>query len=109
MDPGGGGSFLEPGFSESPLGDGDSLVGVDANNREMIFPVYLRDATKAALNDLARRLRLAMDAPGCRVQFRDAGEGEITYWDLVFGRFEPEYDFWRATHNRLAGTLRLDV
>jgi hypothetical protein len=64
------------------------------------------DATQADLHRLVanvnRRLRNAKT-----LAWREDGATDSSYLNVLFARFEPEYDFRRAGTIRLAGTVRL--
>lgn len=100
------GDFLEPVFTDSSIGAGQSLVNIDVQNKEMQFPLHLKAATKDSLHALVRTLRLKLSEPGVLVEWRDADATDVTYYDLEFGRFDPGYLYHRGRHNRVSGTLR---
>lgn len=108
LDPAAGG-FLEPAFNDSPIGAGQSLVNIDAQNKEHIYPLMLKAATKDALHTLVGSIRLKLSEPQVRVEWRDQGATFSTFYDLEFGRFEPSYRFFRARQNWLGGNLHLWV
>lgn len=102
------GAYVEPAFGESPLRDGGALLNVDVKNREMVVPLILQAATKDALFDLVRDINRELKE-GKRVEFRDDGSTDITYFDLVSGRLEVEFNFWRQVARHVTATLRLWV
>ena len=106
LDPADGG-FLEPMFSESAVGDGQALVNVDTQNKELVFPLHLKAATKDALHTLVQTVRMKLSEPGVRVEWRDDGASLSTFYDLVYGRFEPSYKYFRARQKWLTGSLHL--
>lgn len=97
--------FLEPQFNESSFGAGQGLINIDANNKEMAFPLHLKAATKDSLHTLFRTLRLKLNEPEVLVEWRDEGASLVTYFDLEYGRFNPEYRFHRARHHWIRGVL----
>jgi hypothetical protein len=50
FDPHGQGQFIEPGFSDSPFGEGQDLISVDSRNREWVIPVLFKAQTAARTN-----------------------------------------------------------
>jgi len=116
FDPYGGGSFLEPKFSESTYGEGSPLTSVQALNREIVVPLYLNAQSKTALHALVQRvnneLRPLVDGVSMspvRLQWQDAGATAPTYYECVFGRFESSFSMRHSERGWLAGTLRLYV
>lgn len=100
------GDFLQPVFNDSSIGAGQGLVNIDTQNKEFQFPLHLKSATKDGLHTLIRTLRLKLSEPGVLVEWRDQGATDVTYHDLEFGRFDPDYKFHRARHNWVRGNLR---
>lgn len=99
------GSFLEPVFNDSPIGDGQGLVNIDTHNKELVWPLHLTATSKDALHDVVRQLRRKLDEPDVLVEWRDHGSTDVTYYDLEYGRFEAGYRFFRARQNWLSGNL----
>jgi hypothetical protein len=108
FDPADGG-FLEPMFNDSSTGSGQGLINIDVGNKEFSFPLHLKSATKDGLHTLIRSLRLKLDEPGILVEWRDYGATDVTYYDIEFGRFDPDWKFHRAKKNWVRGVLKVWV
>lgn len=106
LDPADGG-FLEPAFNESSIGAGQALVNIDAQNKELAYPLTLKAATKDALHTLVRSIRTKLDEPGVRVEWRDDSASLSTFYDIEFGRLEPAYRYFRARQRWLGATLHV--
>lgn len=107
--PAGGGVWLEPGFQDSPLSEGQTLAGISAANKELAVPLYLKADTKGALHNLIEQINNALQAPGTQVEWRDDQASDSTYYTLQFGRLEDDFNYRRAQHNVLGALLRLYV
>jgi hypothetical protein len=42
LDPYGGGDWADPQFSDAPFAEGRPLLNIDTNNREMVWPLFLK-------------------------------------------------------------------
>ena len=107
--PGGGGGWLEPGFQDSPLSEGQTLAGVSANNRELAIPLYLKAASKDALFNLVESINNQLQIANTQVEWKDDQATNSTFYTLQFGRLEDDFNFRRAQHNILAAVCRLFV
>lgn len=100
--------FQEPQFGETVNNDEQPLISVNERNKELAWPVHLNAANKDALHDLLidvnRRLSKAI-----QVEWRDDGATASTFFDVVFARFDPDYNYRRGQRNWLSGTLRIWV
>jgi hypothetical protein len=47
MDPYGGGDWADPQFSDAPFAEGRPLLNIDTNNREMVWPLFLKGVGSA--------------------------------------------------------------
>lgn len=108
LDPADGG-FLEPAFTDSPIGAGQALINIDAQNKELVYALQLKGATKDALHALVGTIRRKLDEPGVRVEWKDDSATLSTFYDLEFGRLEPAYRYFRARQKWLAASLHLWV
>lgn len=100
-----------PQFGDNPLGDGQPLLGVTANNRDGIWPVHLTAATKDGLHDLIASIRIELDKDGpMLVEWRDDSATASTFFTVVYGKFVPdEWNYRRSQHNWASGKLKLTV
>ena len=101
----------DPAFSEASLAEGQPLIRVSAKNREGVFPLFLGSATsplnKDALHALQRTAAFACKEPGLRLQWKDAGATNISYYDVTYARFEPAFHYRRSQKGWLGGVLRV--
>lgn len=100
--------FAEPQFGEASPGDAQPLISVNERNKELAWPLHLNAASKTALHtllaDVNRRLASAQ-----QVEWKDDGATNSTFFDVVFARFDPDYNYRRAQKNWLSGMLRVWV
>jgi hypothetical protein len=97
MDPLDSSGFLDPQFSDSVLSEGQPLISVTQGNREMDFPLYLRSTTMDALADLMQSIKSEIDTTRpLRIEWRDQGATNSTFYDVTFARFDPDYNYRRA-------------
>lgn len=101
--------FVEPAFADTPFSDGQVLISTTVNNREQMFPMFLRDTTtlKDALHALIQSINNAAAVKPLVLEWRDAGASASTFYDVAFARFEPDFNFRRSTHGYGAGVLHV--
>lgn len=98
--------FLAPEFSSSPFADGNALTSVSAANREQVWPLIFSGATKDAVKTKLRQVAQACAALQT-VTFRDQGMDDYTHFDVVFARFDIDYNYRRHAKNWVGGWLRV--
>ncbi len=101
--------YSEPQFSRSPARAGGSWVGDNVNLRELVWPLSLDATNKDGLLEVIREINLELEREGIRVEWRDAGASQSTFYDIARGRLEPEFNFWRAAAMRINAILRIWV
>lgn len=121
LDPYGKG-WAEPQFAESAFGAGRALTGVSVGNREMVWPLYLNrnfllpgdDLTpeetllmEQHIHELVVDMNRAIAEPNLQLQWCDAHAPAITYYDVAYARFDPEYNYRQDQFGWKAGTLRV--
>jgi hypothetical protein len=121
LDPYGKG-WAEPQFADAAFGAGQPLTGVSVGNREMVWPLYLNrnfllpegDLTpeetllmEQHIHELVVDMNRALAAPGLQLQWCDAHAPAVTYYDVAFARFDPEYNYRQDQFGWKAGTLRV--
>lgn len=121
LDPYGKG-WAEPQFAESAFGAGQALTGVTVGNREMVWPLYLNrnfllpgdDLTpeetlllEQHIHELVVDMNRAIAEPNLQLQWCDAHAPAITYYDVAYARFDPEYNHRQDQFGWKAGTLRV--
>lgn len=99
--------FTEKVFARSLLKTGATLALEHLREKEMIFPLKLKAATKVALANLVRELNIILNTPGARVEWQDEGASQPTFFDLISGQFDDEFDYRLSEKNWLKGKLRL--
>lgn len=102
--------FDEPAFSGAPFAEGHPLTNVDAGNREMSWPLYLNTASKDTLHALITQINNEIANPTAsplRVEWKDIGASNSTYYDVTYARFDPNFNYRRGSKNWLAGTLHI--
>lgn len=108
LDPLDSGGFNDPQFSDSVLAEGQPLVYVSQGNREMQFPLYLKAASKDALAALLRSINQEIETTSpLRIEWKDQGATDSTFYDVTFARFDPDYNYRRAGQNWLGGILHV--
>lgn len=100
------GDFLAPEFNDATGLGGQGLLNVSETNKELAFPLHLTAASKDALHALVRTLRLKLDEPGVMVKLQDHDATDPTWFDVEYGRFDPDYRHFRARALMLSGVLR---
>lgn len=109
------GKGMEPGdphftnkvFAHSLLKQGGTLALEDLQLKELVFPVKLKAASKAALAALVQQINRIMNTPETVLEWQDEGTATVTYFDLASGQFDDEYDYRLGVNNWLKGKLRL--
>jgi hypothetical protein len=100
--------FQEPQFGETVTDDAQPLISVNERNKEMAWPVHLNAASKDALHDLLIDINKRL-SNAVQVEWRDDGATASTFYDVVFARFDPDYNYRRGQRNWLSGMLRIWV
>lgn len=110
MDPYGQ-PWLQPAFTETPFADGQPLISTTVSNREQMWPLYLKESTrlKDDLHKLIQSIQVAAGQKPLLVEWRDDGATKSTFYDVVFLRFEPDFNFRRSQHGYGAGVLHIWV
>lgn len=62
---------------------------------------------KEGLSNLIQRTNMILNTPGCQVEWTDAGATVPTYFDLISGQLDDEFDFRLGEQNWLKSKLRL--
>jgi hypothetical protein len=108
MDPAGA-PWIEPAFSETPFSDGQVLISTTVNNREQMWPLFLKDPTylKDQLHALVQLINNAAAQRPLLLQWKDDGASASTFFDVSFVRFEPDYNFRRSQHGYAGGILHV--
>lgn len=121
LDPYGKG-WAEPQFADAAFGAGQPLTNVAVGNREMVWPLYLNrnfllpgdDLTpeetllmEQHIHELVVDMNRALAQPNLQLQWCDAHAPAITYYDVAFARFDPEYNYRQDQFGWKAGTLRV--
>jgi hypothetical protein len=103
------GHFVEPAFSDTPFSDGQVLISTTVTNREQMFPLYLRDVTrtKPALHALIESINNVIAQRPLVLEWRDDSAASSTFFNVVFARFEPDFNFRRSQHGYAAGILHV--
>lgn len=103
--------YLEPGFSDSPVGEGQALVSVDTRNKELVFPLWLKGAnqTKQQAHVLIQRINRELATPNIMVEWQDDGASNSTFYDVEFGRVEQEFNYRAGVKGMVSLTLRVWV
>ena len=102
-------SFTDKVFSHSLLKEGGTLALEDLKIKEVVFPLYMSGPNKPTVNGLVETINDAINSAGAVAIWQDTGCSQPTYFDLVSGQVDIEYDYRRATGNQviLKGKLRL--
>lgn len=103
--------FVEPAFAETPYADSQVLISTTVQNRETLWPLFLSDAThlKDALHALIALINNTVAQKPLTLEWRDDGASASTFFDVVFARFEPSYNFRRSQRGYAAGILHAYV
>lgn len=99
--------FSEPQFSRSPIREGGEFVLDNVGPREQAWAMALNADSKADLLTLVGNINRKIAEDGVRVKWQDVGASNPTYFDVVRGRLEPEFNYWRGAANWLNAVLRL--
>lgn len=108
FDPYDGDGFVDPQFGVSPFADGQPLISSDVQNRQMSWPLNLSSYSKDDVHRVVRSITNEIATnPQLRVEWRDAGATDSTFYDVAFARFDPEFNYRRSEQNWAMGTLRI--
>jgi hypothetical protein len=107
LDPYDTDGFVDPQFGTSPFAEGQPLVLPDIQNRMGTWPLNLSGYSKDFVHGLVRDINneIATRKP-LRIEWRDSGASESTFYDVSFARFDPEFNYRRAAQNWEMGVLR---
>lgn len=103
------GDPIQPAFGDTPMGDGQPLLNIQAGNKDFVIPLHLKAADKNTVNGLVRTLRETIDAKPVMLEWADVGATASTFFDVEWGKFNVEYNFRRAGYNYVSGTLHVYV
>jgi hypothetical protein len=108
MDPYGA-AFEDPVFQDVAGSEGSPLLGIDIKNTEKVWPLYLNAPSKDLLHDLIRDLgrEIRYGAQPQRLEWKDKGATDSTFYDVAKARFEPAFSFRQAEHGWFAGNLHI--
>lgn len=62
---------------------------------------------KPGLAEMIQEANIVINTPGARVEWLDEGATKPTYFSLISGQFDDEFDYRLSEHNGLKGHLRL--
>ena len=98
-------------FAHSLLKVGGTLALEQLKLRELTFPLIFKDTTKNKLTAKVRELDTIINNAGGTVEWQDEGATVPTYFTLVSGQCDPEFDFRQGqqTNPILKAKLRLFV
>jgi hypothetical protein len=104
-----GQGWEEPTFSGSSSADGQPFLGVETKNREMLWPLYLKAASKDALSALRRSVvrEVRYGTRPLRAEWRDAGASASTFYDVAFARIEEKQNYRLNDHDIADATLHI--
>lgn len=106
LDPSPAGA-IEPQFSGSAaIGDGQSYVADAVSNPEMSFPLVLKADTTVELYQLIRDIRGDL-SKGVEVEYRSNQAAYSTFFDLEYGKLDPDFEFWLDQAGRCRAQLTL--
>lgn len=114
-DPGpdfGAANLLRAQFSDNPLTDGGVLTFEDTGPRAMKYPLIVPSGALGgqSLTTIESQLRL-LARPGAVIDLQVDGTptAEMVRFDVLAGRWEPDYSIFVNRAGRRLGTLELDV
>lgn len=102
-------AFTEKVITTSLLREGGYFSLEQNKPKELIFPLWLKAASKDALHQLVQQINGALLINSQTVTFQDEGASQPTTFDLLTGQLDEDYDFRRGQHFYLAARLRLFV
>jgi len=96
--------------SSNALRDGAVFAYRNVGRRQMSFPLLLRDVPGQTLLQTESLLR-NWTTPGAKVavQPEQIPSGQAVFFDVIDGRWEPDYDGFEQRAGRRRGTLYLDT
>jgi hypothetical protein len=100
-------SFTEKVFARSLLKYGASLALESLKEKELVFPLKLHAATKELLTALIQEINIIARTEGAVVRWKDEGATQSTYFTLISGQLDDEFDFRLGQNNWLKCKLRL--
>lgn len=104
-----GAAFTTKVLAHSILKPGSTLALEDLKEKLQTFPLKLNAGNKEKLDELVEKINKILNTPGTQVEWVDEGALESTYWDLISGQCDVEYDLRRGEKNYLDAKLRLFV
>jgi hypothetical protein len=112
LAPGDGTDPAAPSYSQRVIGhsllrEGGTFAFEDSGVKELVFPLYLKAATKDALHALVQTINLALEQDGQTATWTDDSASQPTVFDLATGQLDVSYDFRRAQNRYLHATLKL--
>ena len=99
--------FTEKVFARSLLKTGATLSLESLHEKELLFPLKLNASSKEALTGLVEQINIILRTAGCQLKWKDEGANVPTYFDVISGQFDDEFDFRLGQNNWLKGRLRI--
>lgn len=65
-----------------------------------------KDVLHALINSINREIQAPTSSP-LRVEWKDQGATNSTFYDVTYARFDPNFNYRRGANSWLAGTLRI--
>src|SRR5438128_1415786 len=75
--------FTEKMFARSLLKQGATYALENLHEKELIYPVKLKAATKTALLELVEEINTILNTAGAQVEWQEEGSNKPTYFDLI--------------------------
>lgn len=96
-----GSGWEEPVFSESAAAEGQPLISLDTRNREMVWPLFLKAASKDALYALKAQItrEIRCGTRPLRVEWKSATSTNSTFYDVAHARLDEHTNFRLDEHN----------
>lgn len=99
--------FTEKVFAKSLLKQGATLALETLHEKELVFPLKLHASTKDGVTAAIREINMIVNTAGCLLKWKDEGASAPTYFNLISGQLDDEYDFRVGQNNWLKCRLRL--
>lgn len=100
-------TFTEKVFARSLLKAGATLALENLHEKEIVAPLKLRAANKESLTALVQEINVIIRTEGCVLKWLDEGATIPTYFSLISGQIDDEFDYRLGQNNWLKCRLRL--
>jgi hypothetical protein len=100
-------TFTEKVFARSLLKQGATLALEHFREKELVMPLLLKATNKTNLANLVQEINTVINTPGAQLEWQDEGATQPTFYDVVSGQLDDDFDYRLSEKNGLRAKLRI--